>query len=167
MTILTDYAAVKAVLETSSLSGKYRSGATNVSADALFRSPQGAVPTHEMSEYEVQVAVVQSPVKDDNSIHELLGASPTDVTHIAFAVEQNRDPELLEIKRFIQLKELPEDERRARRIAIQRELFVLEENTLYYLNLKQGHRKRVAVPCHLRHRILSEHHSLVLVDTSQ
>ena len=76
VTVYTDHSAVKAILETSSPSGKhtrwskvygsgvksvhifYRAGRDNVNAAALSRNPQLPPPTEDMADTDVQVAVV-------------------------------------------------------------------------------------------------------------
>ena len=51
------------------------------------------------------------------------------------------------------------EEKTARRIALQKSQFTMQGNILYYLDHKQGHHKRVAVPAHLQEQLLTEHHS--------
>ncbi len=63
---------------------------------------------------------------------------------------------------FLVKTELPLDDRQARRITLQSSLFSLVDDTLYYLDPKQEHRKRVVVPRQLRRRILKENHSPVM-----
>ena len=109
------------------------------------------------------MTAVQS--KDDDSsisVDALSKAFPMDALCGTHAGEQDHDLELLEIERYIKWQELPEDDWRPQRIAIQWDILVMEENILYYLDPKEEHRKRQAVPCHFRQCILPEHHSLAL-----
>ena len=173
VTVYTDHSAVRAILETPNPSGKharwwtkvygagvkevriiYRAGRLNQNADALSRSPQAVAPERGIGENEVQVAMISA----DPSNTPLLQLDPSPVESETIVQEQRKDPELLEIIQFLETEELPEDEKRARRIALQRSLFAVVNETLYYLDPKQDHRKRVAVPKHLRLQVLDETH---------
>ena len=175
VTILTDHSAVKAVLETPNPSGKharwwtkvygtgikdihivYRSGRLNAAADALSRSPQVGAPDEGIAEREVQVATVQTAMSD---IQSLLQSAPLPCDQQSFALEQQKDPEIVEIVAFLEKDELPSDEERARHIALQSSLFALVDGVLFFLDPKQEHRRRVVVPRHLREQLLQETHS--------
>ncbi len=119
VTIYTDYAAVKAVLQNPNTGGRharwwtqvhgsgmgdiqiiYRAGKDNALADALSRNPQGPPPEDGIAEGESQVAVIDedgiaegdSPVS--KQLFELLQLTPTppQVDNIPMIVEQKRDP---------------------------------------------------------------------------
>ena len=178
VTVLTDHSAVKAVLGTPNPSGKharwwtkvygagvrevnivYRAGKLNQSADALSRSPAVDVVPEESGSKAV-VAVVQAEEDQSDSISSLLREPAQEgLTPCSFAEEQSRDPELQEIIAFLKTRELPMEEKRARRIALQGSLFMLEEDTLYYVDPKLDHRRRIAVPSHLKQQILQENHA--------
>ena len=66
---------------------------------------------------------------------------------------------MAEIVAFLVMGELPQDDKRARKIALQKSLFVLEDGVLFYCDPKQEHQLRVVVPTQLREQILSKHHS--------
>ena len=58
--------------------------------------------------------------------------------------------------------ELPLNEKRACRIALQASLFALVDGMLFYLDPKQEHRKRAIVTSHLREQLLQENHSSLM-----
>ena len=89
----------------------------------------------------------------------LLNSNPANLVTESFADEQRKDPDLLEIINFIQKEELPHEEKRARKIAVQASLFTMEDDMLCYVDPKQKHQKRVAVPRHLQEQILKESHA--------
>ena len=180
VTVITDHAAVGAILETPNPSCKharwwtkvyssglkdvkivYRVGRLNSIADALSRSPQEEAPVEGVAEQELQVSSVQSNPRRENGtqVTDLLEVSPLPVQSQDFAVEQERDSRLKEIIDFLKQGDLPAEEKTARRIALQKSQFTMQGNILYYLDHKQGHHKRVTVPAHLQEQLLTEHHS--------
>ena len=98
VTIYTDHAAVKAVLQNPSSSGRnarwwtkvygsglkevhiiYRAGRKNTIADALSRSPQGSAPREGLAENEVQVASVAGSALEEEGelqVAQLLQVEP-------------------------------------------------------------------------------------------
>ena len=179
VTVYTDHTAVKAVLETPNPTGKiarwwtkvygsgvkgvtirYRPGRQNGRADALSRSPQAFSPAMGVGQSELQVAAVSTDdAGEAPDIGTFLNTEPICVPSDDFASEQRKDPDLREIVDFLEKEELPSEEKRARRIALQASLFTIEGRLLLYIDPKQKHRKRVAVPRHLREQILKENHS--------
>ena len=174
--VYTDHSAVKAVLETRSPSVKhagwwtkvygsgvksiqivYRSGRENGNADALSRNPQGEAPCSPQEE-EVQVAMVNT---NEVKIQELLNNSvPQNADQRSdFGTEQQRDEELRDIVRFLRDGSLPDDNKAAKKISCQSSCFAIVDEILYFVDPKQDHRKRCAVPRHLRNQILEESHS--------
>ncbi len=133
-----------------------QAGKLNTNADALSKSPQAPAPSEGIVEEETHVAVVQTKPSESSSITSLLESSPRPVEKQSFAVEQSRDPEVQELKHFLEKQELPTDEERARHIMMQSSLFALMDDVLYYLDPKQEHWKRVVLPRQLRQRILNE-----------
>ena len=175
VTVFTDHSAVHAILNTPTPSGKharwwsrvygsgvsevdivYRSGKTNVNADALSRNPCAPAPQEGIGECEVQVAIVTGGPSTD--IGTLLQSSPVDSAPISFGDEQRKDADLNELICFLETEELPEDNRRAKKVATQRSLFAIIEDVLYYVDTKRGYQKRIVVPKHLREQILKETH---------
>ena len=84
---------------------------------------------------------------------------PASAVPESFANEQRKDGDLHEIFNFLQKQELPADEKRARKIALQSSLFSVVADILNYLDHKQNYQRRVAVPSHLREQILKECHA--------
>ena len=73
--------------------------------------------------------------------------------------EQQEDPDVREIFQFIVTGTLPEDDQKARKLALQETLFTVTNNILYFLDPKRENRKRVVVPRQLRRKILENTHS--------
>ena len=172
VTIYTDHSAVKAVLQTPNPTGKharwwtkvygsglkdvrivYRAGKTNLSADALSRSPQAPPPTGNNDE--VQVAVMTS---QETSIQFLLQLEPKSSPNESFTSEQRKDPHVREIIHFLEQGELPPDPIRARKVAMQGPLFTMIDSVLFYLDLKNRDWKRAVVPEHMRREVMEENH---------
>ena len=185
VTVQTDHAAVKAVLETPNPTGKharwwtrvygrgvkevrivYRAGKENVAADALSRRPQGPAPPEGITEAEIQVSTVSTsqsvpppaPLGDTTSLAKK-SASVQSLMLDSFDKEQRKDPCLSEMVVFLEHGALPADEVKARKIANQAPLFAIIEGILYYVDAKQGNAKRAVVPRHLRKQILEEGHA--------
>ena len=178
--ISDNYSAVRAVLETPNPSCKhahwwakvysaglkdiriiYRAGRLNSSADALSRSPLRESPTAEDSG---QISSVQSVAarEDSATIPTMLTQPPVASREDDFGTEQQKDPELMELITYFEEGKLPSDDQRARHITLQKSLFTIENGMLFYLDPKQSHHRRVAVPSHLRQQLLSEHHSSLM-----
>ena len=68
----------------------------------------------------------------------------------------------MELITFLERGELPADDRRARRIVLQKPAFTMEHGMLIYIDAKQDHRRRVVVPDHLKQQILTEHHASLM-----
>ena len=198
VTVLTDHSAVKAVLETSSLTGKharwwmqvygsgmknvnitYRSGKTNVAADALSRNPVAFTKESGDSEEELnisamlypncpeeeeevaQVAQVESQDSDELNISSMLMSipGPSDVSEApTFEQEQLADTWTASMMEFLKTGKLPADDVTARRIAAQSVHFSIVEGILYYLDPRCKNQKRAVVPAHLRQSLLQENH---------
>lgn len=169
VTVYTDNAAVRAVLETPNPSGKHarwwskvyssgiktikvihKSGKTNKNANALSRNP--VEPLECRANGDSQVAAVRS---DGADLTELLQLEPeiNPVRNVTdFALEQRKDPLIREIVMFLESNKLPLDKDRAKRLALRSTLFVLIDGIVYYVDGKQGGRKRAVVPSHLQHQ---------------
>ena len=182
VTVITDHAAVPAVLETPNPSCKharwwnkvygtglkevkitYRAGCLNSRADALSRSPLGETGSRadEVQVLRLPSELTASPgqAEDPAEIPALLAKPPVSVQGEDFATAQRKDPELVELITYLEQGELPADDQRARRIILQKPLFAIDNRILIFLDPKQDHRRRVVVPGHLRQQLLSEHHS--------
>ena len=177
VTVYTDYSAVKAVLETPNPSAKharwwtkvygsgvkniqivYRSGRENSNADALSRNPQAPAPDVPPVE-EVQIATVcVNP--EEEEITQLLNKSVEQYSkQDDFGVQQQKDKELKEIVQFLIDGSLPDDDKTARKVALQGSSFAVTDGVLYFVDSKRNNRKRCVVPGHLRNQIMEENHS--------
>ena len=121
VTVVTDHAAVRAILETPNPSCKharwwtkvygtglkevkivYRAGRLNGSADALSRDPHGEAPSEGVAEREVQVASVHSGAAREQDASQQVPGEITDllarpqqlVRNEDFAAEQMKDPDV-------------------------------------------------------------------------
>ena len=137
-TIYTDHAAVKAVLQNTTTSGRhvrwwikvhgsgvksvniiYRAGKDNVIADALSCNPQGPAPGEGLAETEIQVANVGStPEERDSDISTLLQLEPeaSPIQQSTLADEQRRDGSLWPMIQYLEEGELPEDPQMSKKI---------------------------------------------------
>ena len=178
VTIYTDHTAVKAILETPNPTGQharwwtkvygrgvkevhivYRAGKTNLNADALSQSPQAPAPEEGIAEAEIQVAAVRSSGNEDTDIQTLLQSEPGCPLPVqCFAEEQRKDPKVLDYILFLEKGELPLDQQRARKVALQETLFTIVDQILYYVDPKQTNRRRAVVPCQLQEKIMEESH---------
>ena len=179
VTVFTDHSAVKAVLETPNPSGKharwwtrvygrgvkevkirYRPGKTNANADALSRCPQAPAPEEGIAKAEVQVAAVGSRNTGlrELTITDLLEVEPAVIEPASFAEEQWKDPRVLEVINLLDSGELPADEQRARKLALQENLYVIVDGVLYHLDPKQSGCKQAVVPQHLREQVMEKSH---------
>jgi len=162
VTVYTNHTAVKAVLEAPNPTGKhahwwmkvhgqgikevrivYRTGKSNIKADALSRSPHSLTPK-EATETEVQVTAVMDGNRDD--ITTLLQADPVDKPTTALQEDQRRDPDLLELVRYMEEGILPADQQKARKLVLQAQTFVILDDILYYVDSKRGNQRLAVVP---------------------
>ena len=161
--VYTDHAALKTMLTARHQTGKlarwgqtlaeleldiqYKPGRANSNADALSRSPllgaQEAV--NSPGEEEAQVATVSADLESMES------ANTRQL--------QQQDPELAEIICFIEEDKIPDDDKRARKLALQRSSFALLEGVLHYVDPARRDRPRLAVPSELRKELMQETHS--------
>ena len=74
-------------------------------------------------------------------------------SHSTLATEQERDPDVLELRSF------PPDEVRARKMALQQSSFALVDGVLYFVDPKRGNRRRAVVPELMKERLLEETHA--------
>ena len=147
VTVYTDHAAVKAVLETPNLTGKHarwwskihgsgvgrleiihRAGKENWHADALSHQPNLLAPEEEDEELEVQVAKIASSRIPENIV-DLLNKQPTDDTtdSNSFSSQQLADPELI---LYLRDGVLPENGQQAQEVITLAQRFTMSDNML-------------------------------------
>ena len=174
VTVRTDHSAVKAILNTPSLSGKHarwwtkvygagikclkiihRSGKNNSNADALSRSPFSPAPKEGIGEAELQVSAVFSVPTPDCDLSQLLSAAElNEVSCVSFREEQLRDPQLYNLILYLEDSTLPKDDKAARKVILQSSLFTMAKTALCFIDSKKSYRVRVAVPKHLARTVL-------------
>ena len=122
--VLTDHSAVRAVLETPTLTGKharwwskvfgsgiknitikYRPGKENSNADTLSRCPHGRAPSTPMVT-DAHIAEVHSVDTDDMS--QLLQCPPVSSPLHDISTEQDQDPDIFSIKQYLLNGTLPQ-----------------------------------------------------------
>ena len=111
----------------------------------MSRSPHAPAPLVGDVEEEVQVAVIdvsQVPATGDTcrtDISSLLLANPvSEDTLSKLSVEQKKDLSLQEIFEYLEQEKLPNDVRRAQKIAAQAPSFVITKNILYLIDSNRG-----------------------------
>ena len=72
---------------------------------------------------------------------------------------QSKDDELHLIRQYLKDGTLPSDEKRARKIFLQKDQFVLLDDVLYHIDSSPQHRLRIAVPDEMRRQLMEENHS--------
>ncbi len=87
-------------------------------------------------------------------------SSPTQLG--TFAEEQRQDRYIMEIIRYLEDGELPEEQTRARKIVAQGAYFTLYDGLLYYIDPKHENRRRAVVPQSLKEKVMEENHRGVM-----
>ena len=137
VTVITDHAAVKAVLGAPSLTGQHarwwskvygsgirlldivhRAGKDSQHADALSRQSVLPAPPDNGASKEVQIALISSSEAED--ISTLLHKEPDNATNCSdsFHEEQLRDPALCPIMNYLSEGALPEDSQVAAKLIV-------------------------------------------------
>ena len=108
---------------------------------------------------EVQIATVHVN-SGEEEITELLNKSGELYSKQEdFGAQQQKDKELKEMIQFLMDGSLPDDNKVARKVAIQATCFTIIDGVLYFVDNKRNNRKRCVVPRHLRNQIMEENHS--------
>ena len=76
-----------------------------------------------------------------------------------YSCEQEKDPEIVQLRQFLSQGQLPEDAQRASKIAAQAPSFALLDGIVYFIDPKRGNQRRCVVPMHLRTSLTEENHS--------
>ena len=183
VTIITDHAAVKAILGAPNLTGKharwwskvYGSSITQVNivhcygkknqhADCLSRQPVMPAPPDENANTEVQIAKISSEPQisgEESTIDILLQNEPEVAEKTSgdtFSTEQLMDQELKPIILYLKDGTLPEDTKLAKKIIPEATLYAISDDILYYIGPTQKEISRVVVPQQLRQKIMQEYH---------
>ena len=181
MTVITDHAAVKAILGAPNLTGQHarwwsklhgsgikkmkiihRAGINNQHADALSRQPVLPAPPDSEASSEVQVAHISS---SDNSkpdtISSLLCKDPgpgDNHESKSFAEEQLKDPSLQPIIQYLSKNILPAEPQLAVKVVAQTSMYTIVGDILYF----NGDSPRAVVPCGLQQSMMEEYHSGIM-----
>ena len=156
-TVYTDHAPLKSMLQARHQSGIlarwsnmlaevdpeicYRPGRKTSNADALSRSPIGEAN----DDYERQVASISASTNEQSSDE--------------IATLQHEDPNLQPILAYLEKKELPADEKKARRLVMESDRFTIIDGVLYFIDSSRSHRTRIAAPSTIQETLLQESHS--------
>ena len=185
VTVMTDHAAVKPILERPNPSGKharwwtkvfgsgikevtitYRPGKQNHVADALSRCLTDTAPQVGIAEGEVQVAAISSEAActSDVTVESLLQAQPEQGNCLPqpFIDEQRKDKKIAEVIEYLEEGKLPYDDNRARVVVLQKSSFAIVDQTLYYIDPKKRSERKIVVPNHLQEQLLAEAHRSVM-----
>ena len=123
----------------------YKPGRKNANADALSRSPIGP-PDDELEC--AQVANVESEPGTD---HENNGNELSNL--------QRQDSNFSRVIAYLKDDTLPQDEKQARKLTMEKPNFVLVDKVLYRLDNKRKDRLRLCVPQPMREELLTEAHA--------
>ena len=173
MTMITNHAAVKAILDLPNSVGRYdrwwtrvfgqgielsishRAGKYNVTADVSSRSPHGKPPTMGIGQDEILVAVVRSSAKNVS----LLGEEPhNEPMSSELPTEQRKDPFLWALIDYLQNGELPRVTKQSQIIAAKASTYCTINYVLYFINSKKRRCGLTVVPRQLRKRMIEEYH---------
>ena len=179
--MITDHAAVKAVLGAPNLTGQHarwwskvygsgirhinivhRPGKENQPADALSRQPVLPAPTDDEAREEVQIALISS---DDNvNLTTMLQKDPENVPNCSdsFREEQLKDTALHPIMTYLSEGVLPENSQAAAKTILQASLYTMADGMLYYIGQRGDSIPRVVVPSGYKKRLMEEYHSGIM-----
>ncbi len=159
--VFTDHVPLRAMLMAKHPSGKlarwaaviaeldvdiqYRPGRHNANADALSRAPVG-----EAEETSVSQPVLQ--VTNESS-------GNTSIPSAEMVELQQGDPQLRQVRDYLQSGVLPAVEKTARRLVLEREQFTMVDDILYYHQRGHHQRLRMAVPHSIRQQLMEEVHA--------
>ena len=128
---------------------QYRPGQKHLHADALSRAPVEKRADEPEFEPDVMQVTADPAVQHDKEVE--LGTE--------FEKLQKEDPQLQEIRNYLLHDILPSDEKRAKRLILEKERFTILNDVLYYVDPSSQHRLRVAVPELLQTKVMEENHS--------
>jgi len=97
-------------------------------------------PTEDMLESEVQVAVM-SRAESVDTVEALLRRDPVSESasqHATLVTDQEKDPWIKEMLEYLKNGDLPDDQKRAHKIAAQCPLFAVIDGVLLYIDHKRS-----------------------------
>ena len=159
--VFTDHVALKSLLCTPQPSGKlarwgmaiqeldlhihHRSGKKNTNADALSRYPVLSTESTSSTHQALEVVAATNP-----SWESAKGGEPT------LSTMQRADPQLAPIVEYLENGELPEDDERARELALTKSQYTIVDSVLY--RVESDKTLRVIPPTSQREKIFHEVH---------
>ena len=120
----------------------YRPGKQSANANALSRSPlpDSRTGVSKEGDSEPLVGAIKSKTSSaPENISDNSSAVPENPQRtLPFAEEQQKDPYLRAMHRFLEKQQLPEDPGTARRIALQAPMVTVSDKVLYFIDPKSG-----------------------------
>jgi len=137
------------VISELNLNIRYRPGRKNSNADVLSCSP-------------LEVGVEDSESEADHSVLQV-AAHGSPVTNVPRETDkisrlQSKDDELHLVRQYLKDGALLSDEKRARKILLQKDQLVLLEDVLYHIYSSLQHCLRIVIPYEMRHQLMEENH---------
>ena len=170
-TVLTDHAACVSLLNCArpstklarwamiiqelDLEIKHRSGRSNASADALSRNPAPEATVAAITQMDPEVVESQD-LADASDVLELSDVSQGSLSNLSSL--QESDPLNRDMYKYLSEKELPAEDKTARRIVMESRHFELIDGVLYHETAHFPGRWCIAVPASLQKSLLQDAH---------
>ena len=155
VTVITDYSAVKSILDKPSSNGKHarwwlkifgggvgklkiihRPGCENVGADALSRNAvRDCSSGMDLDEFVLHICTEE---KTNDNVTNLLSTPPQlSIPDDSLCQEQRKDPKLAVLINYLENGALPKEENEARKMATLASKFVVLDKVLYFIDQKK------------------------------